>query len=464
MRTIFTTAALFIPGIVFLMAGQPQKSNRAPFADPQQSPDFDTSKLINWSVKPGNAWYLRGANDAIYLYVQVQSGEVKKQKPRTPLNVSLVLDRSGSMRGDKIRYAREAAKFLVNQLNSEDYLSIVNYDDNVEVTSHSQLIKNKEYLRKSIDKIMDRGSTNLSGGMLEGYTQVKSTKKEGYVNRVLLLTDGLANTGVTAPEDLRKIVEKKYTDEGIALSTFGLGADYNEDLLTMLAETGRANYYFIDSPDKIPALFASELKGLLSVVAQNSLVQIDLPAGVKCEKVYGYPHEIKDGKVQIRFNDIYAKDEKAILLKLTASPAINEILAFNCRLKYTDAEMVKEVNLEKKVLVKPTGSASLYKEGEDKLVQEMLALFESAEEFDKLMAEVDGGNYEGAKAEATMSMRKLEARAVSYNSERLREQHVRMKTYVKSIDSVRTMKDADRRMYQKSNKAVNYEVKKQKRN
>ena len=464
MRTFLITAAVFILGIVFLRAGQPRNATRKTIIDQGQSSGFDTSKLINWSVRPGNAWYLRGANDAIYLYVQVLSGEVKQQKPRTPLNVSLVLDRSGSMRGDKIRYAREAAKFLVNQLNSEDYLSIVNYDNDVEVTSPSQLIKNKEYLRKSIDKIMDRGSTNLSGGMLEGYSQVKSTKKEGYVNRVLLLTDGLANTGVTAPEDLRKIAEKKYSDEGIALSTFGLGADYNEDLLTMLAETGRANYYFIDSPDKIPALFASELKGLLSVVAQNALVQIDLPAGVKCEKVYGYPYEIKDGKVQVRFNDIYAKDEKAILIKLTASPAINELMAFNCRLKYTDAETVKEVNLEKGILVKPTGSAAIYKEGEDKLVQEMLALFESAEEFDKLMADVDGGNYERAKSEAAVSMQKLETRAVSYNSVRLQEQHLRMKAYVKSIDSVRTMQDTHRRMYQKSNKATNYEVKKQKRN
>ncbi len=83
---------------------------------------------------------------------------------------------------------------------------------------------------------MDRGSTNLSGGMLEGYTQVKSTKKEGYVNRVLLLTDGLANAGITEPEDYEKNSREKYTEEGIALSTFGLGADYNEDLLTMLAE------------------------------------------------------------------------------------------------------------------------------------------------------------------------------------------------------------------------------------
>lgn len=424
---------------------------------------FDSTKLINWVVRPGNAYYMRDSGDALYLYVHVVSGDVKQEKPRTPLNVSLVLDRSGSMAGEKIEYARKAARFLVDQLNDKDYLSIVNYDDFVEVTSESQPIKNKEYLRKRIDEITDRGSTNLSGGMLEGYTQVKKTRKEGYVNRVLLLTDGLANTGIVEPQELKKIVQTKYMEEGVALSTFGLGADYNEDLLTMLAETGRANYYFIDSADKIPALFARELKGLLNVVAQNAMVQIELPQGVKCEKVFGYPFEEKDGKLQIRFNDIYAKDEKSILIKLIRPRASTENLNFTCSLKYTDANQLKDVKEEKPVTIKLTGNAGLYKEGEDKLVQEMLALFESTEEFDVIMAKVDEGDYEKAKSEAAASLQKLELKSVHYNSAKLEEQKVKVREYVKRIDSVRTMQVEDRKIFQKSSKSANYEVKKQKK-
>lgn len=470
MRTILIIAAAFILGIVCIQAGSPRQTTGKKQsiiehpADDFPPGEFDTSKLINWAIKPGNAWFLRDANHDLYLYVKIVSGEVKQVKPRTPLNVSLVLDRSGSMRGDKIRYARQAAKFLVDQLNKEDYLSIVNYDNEVQVTSGSQPISNKEYLRKKIDEITDRGSTNLSGGMLEGYTQVKSTKKEGYVNRVLLLTDGLANAGITEPEELRRIVEKKYTEEGIALSTFGLGADYNEDLLTMLAETGRANYYFIDSPDKIPALFASELKGLLSVVAQNALVQVDLPYGVICEKVYGYPFEIKNGKLQIRFNDIYAKDEKAILIKLAPSSAVDEQLTFNCRLQYIDAQDLKDVKLQQSVTMKPTNDTERLKEGEDKLVQEMIALFESTEEFDKMMADVDAGNYEVAKQMAAASIQKLEVKSKTYNSAKLQQQTLKMKEYALRIDSVRVMQETDRKIYQKSNKSMNYEVKKGKRN
>lgn len=459
MRTFFLSAAVLIIGIVCIQAAFPRKRNAQQNLVQPQSSVFDTSKLINWSVRPGNAFFLRDANNELYLYVQVVSGELKHQKARTPLNVSLVLDRSGSMRGDKIKYARQAAKFLVDQLNSEDYLSIVNYDNEVQVTSASQQIKNKEYLRKRIDEITDRGSTNLSGGMLEGYTQVKTTKKEGYVNRVLLLTDGLANAGITAPDELRRIVEKKYTEDGIALSTFGLGADYNEDLLTMLAENGRANYYFIDSPDKIPALFASELKGLLSVIAQNALVEVELPRGVKCEKVFVYPYEIKDNKVQIRFNDIYAKDEKSILIKLSASPAVHEALNFQCKLKYTDAQELKEVNQFRSVQMQPVTLAERIKEGEDKQVQEMIALFESTEEFDKMMADVDAGNYDAAKRAAAVSIQKLESKSVTYNSAKLKEQTVKVKEYALRLDSVRVMKESEKSMYQKNSKSINYKVK-----
>ena len=160
------------------------------------------------------------------------------------------------MQGAKIGYAKKAAAFVIDQLNNDDIVSVVNYDDRVEITSPSQPVKNKDILKKKIDELSDRGATNLTGGMLEGYAQAESTKKDGYVNRVLLLTDGLANAGITDPAQIKKLVEKKYTEMGIALSTFGLGADYNEDLLTQLAETGRANYYFIDSPDKIPGIFA----------------------------------------------------------------------------------------------------------------------------------------------------------------------------------------------------------------
>ncbi|HEY0608555.1 MAG TPA: VWA domain-containing protein, partial [Chitinophaga sp.] len=362
--------------------------------------------------------------------------------------------------GDKIAYAKRAAKFLVDQLSKDDYLSIVNYDDQVEVTSPSQPVKNKEALKQALDRIGDRGATNLSGGMLEGFSQVKTTRKDGYVNRVLLLTDGLANQGIVDPAALKRLVDKKYQEEGIALSTFGLGADYNEDLLTMLAETGRANYYFIESADKIPQLFAQELKGLLSVVAQNATVQISLPPGMQCEKVYGYPYEVKNGQVQVRFNDINANDEKAILIKLRPNAPLQSGFDLSCVLSYTDAQSFTPVKEESQVHVTLTNDAATYEKAQDAGVQEVLALFEATEHFDEVMMAVDSREYEKAKDKGNQAIIVLKEKQKVYNSPKLQEQITKMSVYVQSLDSVKVATESERKMFQKSNKSMNYEVKK----
>ncbi|WP_315817986.1 vWA domain-containing protein [Paraflavitalea speifideaquila] len=176
-----------------------------PAPNASQETGWDSSGAVSWLAQADNKYFLSTSNpQEFYVYLQVRGLETFQEKKRVPLNISLVLDRSGSMRGDKIAFARKAAAFVVEQLGQEDVLSIVNYDDRVEITSPSAPVKNKEALIKKILALQDRGSTNLTGGMLEGYTQVINTKKDGYVNRVLLMTDGLANMGITDPEQIKR--------------------------------------------------------------------------------------------------------------------------------------------------------------------------------------------------------------------------------------------------------------------
>lgn len=424
-------------------------------------PSMDSTGAISWVIKPGNTYFYNDpGSKEFYIYIQLKGNDVMANMKRVPLNISLVLDRSGSMSGDKIAYARKAANFVIDQLGHEDLVSIVNYDDKIEVSSPSALVKNKEILRKKINELTDRGSTNLTGGMLEGYSQVKSTRKDGYVNRVLLLTDGLANAGITDPRQIKQLVEKRYNEEGVALSTFGLGADYNEDLLTALAEVGRANYYFIDSPDKIPAIFASELKGLLSVVAQNTLVSLDIPSSFECIKVYGHPFEVRDNKLSVRFNDMYSKDEKGVLIKFRARSAVPETVAFNSTLRYTDARSFNEITDSEKIIVNTTGDKDLALKNENALVQEMIALFESTEQFDDIMATVDAGDYEKAKVKAGNAIKVLQEKQKTVSSEKLKKQEETLTNYSKEIDKVKVMRTEDVKMYQKTNKSSNYKVKK----
>ena len=424
----------------------------------------DSIGSVSWLARPGNFLFLNDPSSTdFYLYINVRGNEIASDHKRVPLNISLVLDRSGSMSGNKIAYAKKAAGFVIEQLSNTDIVSIVNYDDRVEITSPSEPIKNKELIKKKINELFDRGSTNLTGGMLEGYTQVKSTRKDGYVNRVLLLTDGLANQGITDPAQMKRIVEKKYNEEGIALSTFGLGADYNEDLLTMLAEIGRANYYFIDNPDKIPTIFASELKGLLSVVAQNAWVEVKIPPQLECVKVYGYPYDQKGNNITVRFNDVFAKDEKGILIKCRRKQSLPEQLTFNCNLTYTDAHSFNSVTDQKDVVLNVTGNKQLLNEKEDTLVQEMISLFESTEVFDEIMTKVDEGDYEKARLMADSAVIKLQEKQKVIRSEKLKKQEETISAYSKDIDKVKSMRQEDKKMYQKSNKSTNYGVKKGKR-
>ncbi|WP_353122317.1 vWA domain-containing protein [Dysgonomonas capnocytophagoides] len=420
--------------------------------------------VLTWSASLNNQyWDKNGKEKYAYIAVKITGNEKQTEKKRVPLNISLVLDRSGSMSGNAMKFAKDAAKFVVKQLSSEDYLSIVNYDDIVEVTSPSQQVKNKELLIEKIDKITSRNMTNLSGGTLEGYKQVAGTKKSNYVNRVLLLTDGLANTGITNPIQLNKIASGKFQEEGIALSTFGLGSEYDEDLLTQMAESGRGNYYYIDKADRIPEIFAKELDGLLNVVAQNTAVTIELPSGVKCEKVYGYPHIEENGKITVALNDIFTKEDKVFLLKVKITDSQVKELNFPVKLDYTDAETFSAKSASTKLTMQEITDTKQIAEHKSKQVEELIALFEATDTFDLILSDVDKNDYSSAKEKASSAIIRLKAVQKDIPSEELNKQEVKMQEYLDNMDEVQQMNREDKMILQKSVKSLNYETKKMKK-
>lgn len=420
--------------------------------------------VLTWSASLNNQyWDKNGKEKYAYIAVKITGNEKQTEKKRVPLNISLVLDRSGSMSGNAMKFAKDAAKFVVKQLSSEDYLSIVNYDDIVEVTSPSQQVKNKELLIEKIDKITSRNMTNLSGGTLEGYKQVAGTKKSNYVNRVLLLTDGLANTRITNPIQLNKIASGKFQEEGIALSTFGLGSEYDEDLLTQMAESGRGNYYYIDKADRIPEIFAKELEGLLNVVAQNTAVTIELPSGVKCEKVYGYPHIEENGKITVALNDIFTKEDKVFLLKVKIADSQVKELNFPVKLDYTDAETFSSKSATINLTMQETTDTKQIAEHKSKQVEELIALFEATDTFDLILSDVDKNDYSSAKEKASSAIIRLKAVQKDIPSEELNKQEVKMQEYLDNMDEVQQMNREKKMMRQKSVKSLNYETKKMKK-
>lgn len=350
---------------------------------------------------PENSFWLEGAPQrSFFLYLELQGATAPADDKRVPLNISLVLDRSGSMQGDKIAFVKKAAQFVIDNLTAEDHLSIVQYDDQIDVVSPSARVQHKQELRRRVDQIEARNMTNLSGGMLAGYEQVQSTQQPKFVNRVLLLSDGLANQGIVEPEKLREIAQQKFREQGVALSTFGVGADFNEVLMTNLSEYGGANYYFIESPDKIPSIFAQELQGLLAVVAQNARLDIRFPQDYfRCEKVYGFPADIAPGQVSVRFNDLFSEEKKAVLVKLEIQRPIDRDIELSAELSYDNVlGNFEHVSERFSTPLRLTRRESDILAGAQPKVSEQTALFVASDMFEEVVRLADRRDYAGAKA------------------------------------------------------------------
>lgn len=422
--------------------------------------------LIQLNSRLNNPYFLIGSDkNEIWLYAELKAAKVIPKNERAPLNISLVIDRSGSMQGDKLDYVKKAVDFVIQNLNSGDYLSIIQYDDHVDVLSHSAPVNNKAELTQKVNSIVAGGMTNLSGGMLQGYNEVKITRKDGYVNRVLLLSDGLANVGITEPAQLKEIARRQFQENRIGLSSFGVGADFNEELMMQLSEYGGANYYFIETPDQIPQIFAKELQGLLSVVAQNTNLEIEFPSEfLKVEKVYGYLYQQQGNKLSVNFNDVFSEEEKAIVIKFKIANPISLNSEFKVNLTYNDVvDLLDKVNVNQLLSLSPIKDSQRYQNSMDPETVENAVFFSSNDKFQEIMALIDRRDFSEAKNRLQNAVAYLKAYVEMFPASlRLANQLKQMEDYFNRIPQMEQIASDDFRMEQKSSKSMSYMMQKRK--
>lgn len=237
-------------------------------------------------------------------------------RDRKPMNLSVVLDRSGSMADQgKLEYAKEALCALVDRLREEDILSIVMYDDVIEVLRPAGRVGNKEQIKRMVRRIEPRNSTNLGGGMAEGYRQVERNMYREFVNRVVLLSDGLANVGITDDRELSRIA-RRYRHKGISLTSMGVGLDYNENLMVMLAEGGGGNYYFIESPHGLAHIMRREFDLMSALYAHHASIEIRLGSHIRVADVIGHEWRTQGETCSIDLGDLYGGDSRDITIEL----------------------------------------------------------------------------------------------------------------------------------------------------
>jgi Ca-activated chloride channel family protein len=279
------------------------------------------------SASPAPDVTLRVAPDRDYVYrlgpreviVQVEI-EARKSEDgkRAPMNLCVVLDRSGSMEGAKIEKARQAAAMAVDKLGDDDIFSLVTYDSETDLLIPPERVggtDHREDLKSRIHRIQPGGSTALHAGVVLGAKQVRRLFEKERVNRVILLSDGLANVGPSSTSELARL-GRELRGEGIAVSTVGLGDDYNEDLMTALAEASNANYYYVKDAEKLPSIFAQELGAARSLLARSIVIRIEAPDGVHLKEIVGRPEiECKDRIAEIKMPELFGSEKRRFLVR-----------------------------------------------------------------------------------------------------------------------------------------------------
>ena len=260
--------------------------------------------------------YSNGSREVV---VQIELDARRPERGRrSPINLAVVLDRSGSMQGAKIEKAKQAACVAVDHLADDDYFSLVTFDNDTDVLLPPERVggvRHREDLKSRIDRIRPCGGTAIYAGVTLGAKQVRRNLEKEFVNRVILLSDGLANVGPSRTSDLSALGRELRRD-GLSVTTVGLGDDYNEDLMTALAEASNANYYYVRDAEKLPGIFAEELGAARSLVARGVTIHIRVPEGVRLKEIIGQPEiECRGRSADITLPEYFGGDKRRFLAR-----------------------------------------------------------------------------------------------------------------------------------------------------
>ena len=261
---------------------------------------------------------LANQKQTVYLRTALTGFDLPSGGGRAPLNVAIVIDKSGSMQGAKIQQAKAAAYAALSQLRDDDILSIVAYDDTVDVIVPATKVSDRATIQRGIERLSAGGMTALFGGVVKGASEVRKFMTRERVNRVVLLSDGAANVGPASASELGQLGVTLRKD-GIAVTTVGLGLGYNEDLMVQLAQASGGQHVFIESERQLAEVFKQGFGNLASIVAKEVVIKVRLAEGVRPVRVLGRAAETVDivgQTVTIQMPALYARQLDDIVIEL----------------------------------------------------------------------------------------------------------------------------------------------------
>lgn len=317
-----------------------------------------TSAEVKLDAELGQSVIAAGKPGRIYLRINLVGIAVEAGERRTPVNVALVIDRSGSMQDeDKIGRARDAAAMAIGRLGADDIASVVAYNHEVDVLLPATKVTGHAEIIRAINKLEADGKTALYAGTEQGLREVEKFLRKDRVNRVILISDGLANVGPETPEELGAL-GRKAAGLGVSVTTIGLGLGYNEDLMAKLAYASDGNHAFVERGEQLVDIFNKEFGDVLSVVAQEIIIKIDCREGFKPIRALGRDAEISGQSVTARLNQLYGKQQKYLVVELEAPKGFEagEVAVAGVEVQYTGitSETQKSVRADVGVRVSKT--------------------------------------------------------------------------------------------------------------
>lgn len=359
-------------------------------------------QAVAMDVRWGNDEVSNGQRDAV-LQIGFTTPSVNERTNLRPLNLALVIDKSGSMLdGDKMSRVKESLRVMLDKLRDDDIVSIIVFDTDAEVLFPAQRIGNGDRIRRAIESIEPNGSTNLHSGLMLGYKEAQKNFQKDATNRVILLTDGIANVGTTDPKRIAA-ESSEFNGRGVDLSTIGVGLELNNELLRTLAKSGRGLYHFVSDYKDIDKVFVTEVQSLISSVARNVKIEVEYDPNLQIEKLYGYePHYAKNS-FSINLENMNNGVTQAIISRFNATNWQKNLNSVKVRLSYFDVKKQRKVE-EVQEIVLNGSNKSRTNLLVDEEVMKNYTIAQLAESLDGMSRSFKAGNFTEAERHLNQSV------------------------------------------------------------
>ena len=379
-------------------------------------------ELVELDTRLSQGVLKQNESQKVYLRIGIKGRPLPQDRERNPINVALVIDRSGSMKGSKIVKAREAAKMAINRLGGRDAASVIVFDNRVDTLVSARRVFDHSLFKSRIDTVRTGGQTAIFAAVKAAARQLRTYKRAGQPSRVILLSDGQANVGPRRAFDFAEL-GRLLGGEGISVTTIGLGRGYNEDLMSQLASASDGNHAFARTGDDLTRIFNEEFDDVLSVAAHDIEVIIETRGGVTPLRTLGRRGDISANRTRIKLNQVYSTSEFSLQLELRIASdiAVGDVELANVTVRYTAPDGTRR-SVQANVTGRFSSNEREVTASVDPKVMEPILELEARERYEKVIRMRDKGQIKEARKLLQINAMKLDEgqRAYGIVSSRLR--------------------------------------------